>query len=125
MSDYRPDADPLLPSPLLRSEGAGAGAAAAREQVEQVMRKALAEAISRSEDLALGESDGIYPPPLLPGAAAYRDCDIWNADYRARSRVPVQPDDEKLDLVTRDDPAYRTALGSMIRLGIPSPGAVG
>jgi len=124
MSDDRPEADPL--SPLSRiCQGVDADtAAAALEQVEQAMRKSLAVAISRSEDIALGDSEGIYPPPLLPGAAAYRDCEIWNADYRARSRVSAQADDGELGMVTRADPAYRSALGSMIRLGIPNPGAV-
>src|SRR6185436_16918449 len=107
MSNGRPDSDSSLqqsPNPEKKGDEA---AVEAREKVEQVMRKSLAEAIRRSEDMALGESDGIYPPPLLPGAAAYRDCDIWNADYRARSQVASQSDEE-LDLVTREDHAYRS-----------------
>jgi len=87
----------------------------------------LPPAVEAAIDLALDEarndplltSNGVYPKPLLPGAAAYRDCAIWSSDWRMRlpEGDPSRPADE--ELVTRRDARQVQVLEAMVAAGIP------
>lgn len=90
-------------------------------EIEAELRAAVERAVAADREQASALADGIYPPPLMPGATAYRDGAIWSADYRKRlpdgaSGKPTDPE----AFADHRDPDYLAALELMARLRAPA-----
>jgi len=83
-----------------------------RQGVEAVIRE------DREDPESLIDLESPYPPPLLPGIAAYRDPAVWKTDWREglpESHPFYVPKDQ---LVTLESDEYWDALEVAVALGI-------